>query len=316
MNHKPANTAEEPHWEEDAGIESEPWVGPRSVRRRRRRKPADEPERHDRWLVFYADFVTLLFALFVVMYAVSSVNEGKYRVLADALTAAFEHPPRSLDPIQVGRLNRSRNDALIELPMPSGTPQEGYRATELDLDVPPVLEQTGTGSAGMQDPQLEQVAGRLAGSLGGVIDNQLVKLKRNKRRLELEIKSSLLYRSGSARLKPAAIPLLEAVASIVKDYDNPIQIEGYTDDVPIHTPMFLSNWELSAARAASVVHLFTDYGVAPARMAAVGYGAHRPIADNSTEAGRAANRRVVVVLLPEAHPRWQRSVEAVTPSEP
>ncbi len=316
MVERPDNTAEAGPWEDDPGVESEPWVGPRSVRRRRRRRPADEPERHDRWLVSYADFITLLFALFVVMYAVSSVNEGKYRVLADALAAAFEHPPRSLQPIQIGRLNRSRNDSLIELPVPAGMPQEGYRATELDLDVPPVLDQTGTGSSGMQDPQLEQVEGRLAGSLGGVLDNELVQLRRNKRRLELEIKSSLLYRSGSARLKPGAIPLLEAVATIVKDYDNPIRIEGHTDDVPIHTPMFLSNWELSAARAASVVHLFTDYGVDPARMAAVGYGAHRPIADNATEAGRAANRRVVIVLLPEQNPRWRRAVEAVTPSRP
>ena len=118
--------------------------------------------------------------------------------------------------------------------------------------------------------------------------------------MEVEIKTSILFPSGSAILQPEALPILSEIADILKDFPNPIHVEGFTDSVPINTVAFPSNWELSAGRAASVVHLFTKDGVEPRRMAAIGLGEYRPIADNATAEGRNKNRRVVLLIMESA----------------
>src|SRR5690606_7234999 len=117
--------------------------------------------------------------------------------------------------------------------------------------------------------------------------------------VEVEINTSILFPSGSARLSAEAIPILERLAEILRPFPNPIHVEGFTDNVPINTPAVPSHWELSAARAASVVHLCTKANIDPQRMAAIGFGEYRPVADNSTEEGRSKNRRVVIVVLAE-----------------
>lgn len=283
---------------------------------RTRRRRVEEPENHERWLVSYADFITLLFAFFVVMYAVSSVNEGKYRVLSDALTAAFRTPTHSLSPIQLGDQARSLEGAdypvqgepaLIVLPLPTApapqtqsdtVPIEAAPEADAALPEPTVLE---------QDPNLAQLADKISAAMGSLIRDDLISIRRDERWLEVEIKSSILYPSGSARLEPAAIPILEQLATLLAPFPNPVHVEGFTDNVPIHTAAFLSNWELSAARAASVVHLFSDYGIAPQRMAAIGYGEFKPVASNDSVEGRAKNRRVVLVIMPGVDARWSRS---------
>ena len=245
----------------------------------------------------YADFITLLFAFFVVMYSISSVNEGKFRVLSDSLLASFKDPKRSMEPIQFGELARSPRSANSQEPAvpvaltlpPAPKPDTAEGESE------PSPEQQGGEPLADIDTVAEQVKQRLA----TLIDNDLVAVRREESWLELEIKTSILFASGRARLEPAAVPVLQEFVDILRAFPNPVQVEGFTDNVPIRTAAFPSNWELSAARAASVVHLFTRAGLRPQRMVAIGYGEHRPIADNATEEGRRKNRRVIIVIPAE-----------------
>ena len=284
-----------------------------------RKKKHEEHENHERWLVSYADFITLLFAFFVVMYSVSSVNEGKYRVLSDSLTAAFRSAPHSMAPVQVGEGKPAH--APGEIPLPGSPSLISLPVPTLSAPVaPPVPERKPVDKKSPEKPtqapddelppptRAEQamgaIADRIIKAMSGMIRDDLINVRRDTRWLEVEIKSSILFPSGSARLADAAFPMLEELAKILAPFPNPIHVEGFTDNVPIRTLQFLSNWELSAARAASVVHLFTDYGVEPGRMAAIGYGEYKPIGDNATPDGRAQNRRVVLVILSGEDPRW------------
>ncbi|HFD80856.1 MAG TPA: flagellar motor protein MotD [Gammaproteobacteria bacterium] len=265
-----------------------------------RKKRTEEHENHERWLVSYADFITLLFAFFVVMYSISSVNEGKYRVLSDSIVAAFRDPARSLDPIQVGQLVRSPRqvDELMEGPKPM------IELFKVPLPAPvrtPVKEKPASDQAEAPKQELDQASQDLADAIeeamSDLVDEGLIDVRRDKRWIEVEIKSSILFDSGSAELSRQAVPVLRKLADKLKGLHNLIHVEGFTDNVPIRNFDFPSNWELSAARAASVVHLFTRLGVDPHRMAAIGYGEYRPIASNETAEGRARNRRVVLVIM-------------------
>ncbi|ROR34949.1 flagellar motor protein MotD [Inmirania thermothiophila] len=263
------------------------------ARRRRRR---EEHENLERWLVSYADFITLLFAFFVVMYAVSSVNEGKYRVLSDALAAIFQATPRATAPIQVGEPLRGK------APVP-----EDVRSG-VELPVPPPAARAGL-DLGRAGAEVARMAEEMRRTLAPLIDQDLVTVRKGDFWLEVEIRNKVLFPSGSARLAPQAEAVLERVAAILRPHPNPIHVEGHTDDVPIRNDLFPSNWELSAARAASVVHLFARAGVAPERMAAIGYGEYRPVAANDTEEGRARNRRVVIVVLASGEGRHLPDIE-------
>lgn len=285
-----------------------------------RRKKHEEHENHERWLVSYADFITLLFAFFVVMYSVSSVNEGKYRVLSDSLTAAFRAPPHSSEVLQLGERSEGPGIAapvqgvpsLIALPIPEypePLPDSMQQTKTPESEVVDATDNLSPPIGDGIDTQITQIADEIVTAMGSLIEDDLISVRRDKRWLEVEIKSSILFPSGSSRLAPAAFGMLESLAKILARFPNPIHVEGFTDNVPIHTVQFLSNWELSAARAASVVHLFTDYGVAPNRMAAIGYGEYKPMSDNDTPEGRAKNRRVVLVVMPGDDPRWTRTAD-------
>jgi chemotaxis protein MotB len=253
-----------------------------------RRKKHEEHENHERWLVSYADFITLLFAFFVVMYAISSVNEGKYRVLSETLNAVFSDPVRSKNPIQIGEISRGQGE---ESPAP-GDPLEPTFQIELP-DVP-----TEPPPASADDVKtINDLSQQFSNTLSDLIESEDVKITQGEDWLELEIKSRVLFDSGEARLARAAVPIIGEIADILQSAANPIQVEGFTDNNPINTPRFPSNWELSAARAASVVHLLDRYGIQPDRMSAIGYGEYKPVADNDTEEGRQKNRRVVLVVL-------------------
>ena len=159
------------------------------------------------------------------------------------------------------------------------------------------------------------IANQFESALSPLIKKDLISVKHNDLWVEIEINTSILFDSGSATLENDALPVLRQVADVLKKYPNSIQVEGFTDNVPIDTAIFPSNWELSAHRAASVVHLFMDQGVQPDRMAAIGYGQYRPIADNATPAGRSKNRRVVVVVLAGENVRRAIDIEhSRTPS--
>ncbi|MES9942837.1 MAG: flagellar motor protein MotD [Candidatus Thiodiazotropha sp. 6PLUC2] len=266
----------------------------------RRRKRQEEPVNHERWIVSYADFVTLLFAFFVVMYSVSSVNEGKYRVLSQTLTHAFQESQRSLEPIQVGELARSRGDtpglgqesALIEGELRQGPGMENRLGLDqaVGKEVIPDLPSNET-------QRLSFLAATIEDMLSDYVDQELVDVSFSEDRVVVNMKDKMLFPSASAHLSRAAVKALREISKVLAAVPNQIQVEGNTDNRPINTEEFPSNWELSAARAASVVHLMSRTGVTPDRMSAVGYAEHRPVSGNNTEQGRAKNRRVTLVIL-------------------
>ncbi len=244
----------------------------------KRRRREEEPENHERWLVSYADFITLLFAFFVVMYAVSQVNEGKYRVLSDTLSSAFRNIPGSSSGAMVAINPNAPIPGVMQLRKPStGSPKvdEGRRQNKEKLrnmakDVNEVLA-----------PMVKEGQVRITeGALGITID----------------INANVLFPPAESRLDIAAVRALAAVARILAPTDFPITVEGHTDNVPINTLQFPSNWELSGMRASSVVRLFIDSGVDPRRLTATGYADQRPIADNATPEGKARNRRVAITI--------------------
>ena len=258
--------------------------------RSRRTSVQENAENHERWLISYADFITLLFAFFVIMYSISSVNEGKYRVLSDSLDDAFAEPEQTLDPIQIGEIRRDINP-IESLIVGHSDPDKITEQLEKIID----LEQEQSRLTRISD-QIEEV-------LSPYIDQELIDVKQNELWIEVEMKSAMLFASGSADLSHDALPVLQKIGEILRNLPNTIHVEGYTDNKPIHTIAFPSNWELSAGRAASVVNQLNHNGVKPERMAAIGYGEFHPVADNLTEKGRYKNRRVVLVLLAQSAAR-------------
>jgi len=252
----------------------------------RRRKKQEEQVSLDRWLVSYADFITLLFAFFVVMYSISSVNEGKYRVLSDTLNSVFQSRPTSPNPVEFD------NDLQVQSSMSEGPFYIAIPLPENDKKMTPP-----------ENHELETLSKDISKAVQPLIDDDLIKIKKTDFWLEIDIKSSILFASGDARLSEDAEDVLASIALLIKDYPNDGQVEGFTDNVPIKTRLFPSNWELSSSRAASVVHLFEEEGVDPKRMQAIGYGEHRPSADNATEEGRNANRQVNLVILGQGDQR-------------
>ncbi len=236
-----------------------------------RRRTHEEPENHERWLVSYADFITLLFAFFVVMYSISSLNEGKYKILSDSLVGVFSQVDRAVKPISIG--------------------EERPRTTQPDISQ--VDEPLSS-----QDPidPLQSIMQSMQQAFADLIDSKQITVRGNELWVEIELNSSLLFPSGDALPNNHAFDLLEKVAGILAPFDNPIHVEGFTDNLPINTDKFPTNWELSAARAGSVVRMLAADGVDPSRLAAVGYGEFQPIADNATAEGRARNRRVILVI--------------------
>ncbi|MGF1615535.1 MAG: flagellar motor protein MotD [Gammaproteobacteria bacterium] len=265
-----------------------------------RRRRQEVHENQERWLVSYADLVTLMFAFFVVMYAISSVNEGKFRVLSSSLVESFGSPPRSGEPIQVGDPTTSRLlvnpfELVGTVVLPDGAQQQvAFSRRRMGNETE--LRDLHTGrdaDAG----ELDATAIQIKAAMAPLIDQGLVEVRRERHWVEVEIKASVLFASGSAQLEPQALPVLEQLAEILRQLHNPIEVEGFTDNVPIANTVFPSNWELSAARSASVVRLFAEKGVQPQRMVVIGFGEYQPIAQNTSEQGRSRNRRVVVSIL-------------------
>lgn len=265
---------------------------------RRRNKRSDHGEAHnsERWVLSYADFVTLLFAFFVVMYAISSVNEGKYKTLSESLNNAFsnnENMGAVPQPIQIGSV------PMVIQPIQL----ENISTSPVQSDNPPQLSE----EIQRERRLLAEVSDRFEAVLQPFIEDELVTIKKYDYWVELEMNSELLFLSGEAELSKKAIPVLERVAAVIKNLPNPVNVEGHTDNLPIDTVKFPSNWSLSSARAASVVQEFIRDGIDPIRLSAVGYGEFHPIADNKDDEGRFKNRRVSVVFMSQAFARYGAS---------
>jgi chemotaxis protein MotB len=259
-----------------------------------RKKKHEEHMNHEAWAIPYGDLVTLLFALFTVMYAMSSVNEGKFRVLSDAMIAAFNGAPKSMRPLNIGEPEPGKGG---EKPLIGITPTALIKIKSQEA-VTPIAKAPPADAPG----SLIRMEREVQDAMRALIDAKLITVKRESMWLEIEINTDILFPSGSGAFSSSAEPVLDKLAEVLKPFPNPIRVEGHTDDRPIHTGAFPSNWELSAARAASVVHQFTKQGIDPLRLEIVGFGEFRPLQANSSAEGRNANRRVAVLVLEAVSP--------------
>jgi chemotaxis protein MotB len=243
--------------------------------KRRRRKNANEAVPHDRWLVSYADFVTLLFAFFVVMYALAATNEIKYQAVSQSLESAF--------------LEKKRQVIILE----EALSERVDRVSPIKLDDEWVADRK----------QLQQASEQLTQLLEEQISDNLVTVNKGNSWIELQMNSELLFLSGSADLAAESLPVLKKIAEVLKSLPNQVNIEGHTDNLPIGTSKFPSNWELSSARATTVVRDLIKNGIEPPRLSAIGYGEFHPVADNKTEEGRFKNRRVGLLIISQDYSR-------------
>lgn len=237
------------------------------------KKKHEEHENHERWLVSYADFITLLFAFFVVMYSISSVNVGKYRTVSESIKAALNpvvSPPSSAAPFTL-----NANKPAVTTPDAPGTKEVAIRR----------LRNLVKAIPGGPQMSLVQITEKVNGDIVITIPDQL------------------LFNSGEAAVRAEALKFLEGLASAIVELNRHTRVEGHTDNVPIRTAQFPSNWELSAARAVMVVRVLSElYGVPADHLAAVGHAETRPLTANLDPEQRAKNRRVEVVILEQAPP--------------
>jgi len=240
----------------------------------RRRKHEEEHDNHERWLVSYADFITLLFAFFVVMYALSTVNEGKYRILSDSMMSAFRN-------IQI---NSSTQLPIVVTPPIAVAQKPNQAARQQDAEKQ------------KRRDKMRNVAKEILDAMAPLIEQGKVRVIETSRGVTIEINDSILFSPGQAVLQPLSSRAMRAIAQVLAPTDFPITIEGHTDNVPISTPQFPSNWELSAVRATTVLRLFADSGVAADRLTAIGYADTRPVEPNVLADGRARNRRVTILI--------------------
>jgi chemotaxis protein MotB len=251
--------------------------------RRKRHRPHAN---HERWLVSYADFITLLFAFFVVLYASSQVDKRKVSRLAVAIQVAFE---------EMGAFPAATT--VIPLDSDKAMPFSTVQAIE------ELGKKTETGRTAMPPVTAEQtdlttLQSELEEALRNEIASNQVALHRETEGLVISLKEFGFFTSGSTTIKPESVAALDRIASILAVRICRLRIEGHTDNVPIHNPQIPSNWELSTARATEVVRfLIVNHRFAPERLSAAGYAQYHPIASNSTAEGRAQNRRVDIVIL-------------------
>ena len=251
---------------------------------KKKRPWEEERENLDRWLVSYADFITLLFAFFVTMYAISRVDERKLGSVVESLQRALGstfswQENKKQDPGVFQTSDKPIDVAIVPLSADKGQGKDDFET--LAAEIKKNMEEGLNNNGGQAEADLNQ--------LKFIID---------KRGLILRFSERFFFDSGDASIRPDVAPMLHIIAQSLEKVPNHIRIEGHTDSVPIHTARFPSNWELSTARATSIVHyLLTHHRFVPTRLSAAGYGEFRPIAPNDSSDGRSQNRRVDIVIL-------------------
>lgn len=243
---------------------------------RRRRRPKVK-ENHDRWLITYSDLITLLMIFFVVMYAMSNINQMKFVSLEQSLATALH------------------KDSQIPLGQSSllTTPKLSVNSTQTSV---------GQAKSQTQDTSLDNLYTQVKGYISQHHLQGNVTIVNQSRGVQITLRDVVLFDTGQATLRPDAQTLLGGLVPFFKSLPNPIVVEGYTDNEPIHTAQFPSNWELSAARATGVVRFLVSQGVSPPRLSEVGYGQYHPIVPNNSPAHRQMNRRVNIVILRNGQP--------------
>lgn len=261
------------------------------MNRYRKRRHSIESDDVDRWLVSYADYMTLLFALFVVLYAMALVNEKPFESLTQSIGRIFqaedELPKNKGHGDDILPVNDSRTEKRL---FGNGLLEEkGPELTEGD----PVLSNVADKEVGTN---LESIEQDLNTALYEIIESGYAQLQSDGEWLEIELNSALLFPSGSSSPTNNAETVLTAINSILDGVTNFIRVRGYTDNQPINNEIFASNWELSVYRATAILRIMENQQIDPARMAIEGYGQYYPSADNETAEGRAQNRKVVIAI--------------------
>ena len=252
---------------------------------RRSKRPAAH-ENHERWLVSYADFITLLFAFFVVMFASSQANKLKARQVSDSVREALEHGEMSAAISVV--LGRGKHEV-------EKRPVSADHMTSIEKPLPPPPPQP----ASKQSPaDLTKSAADLQKALAKELIAGKVEVRLDSRGLVISLREAAFFASGDDAVSPGSVPIVEKIAAAVRDLPNSIRLEGHTDSVPIHNSRFRNNWELSAARAIAMLELLRDrFGLDTGRLAVAGYAENAPVDTNETDEGRGHNRRVDLVVL-------------------
>jgi chemotaxis protein MotB len=249
----------------------------------RRRKKVAEHENHERWLISYADFITLLFAFFVVMFASSQTDKGKAAQVSESVKRALDGEKMSsvIAAVLGGTVdNRGTGNNQMHGPGGTNSPQGSKKDQKL-VELLPSLKV-------------------LSEELKSEIAEGKIQISMQARGLVVSFTQAALFPSGQDEISPNAYEGLRKVASAIEKIPNPVRLEGHTDSVPINTPRFHSNWDLSAARSIALLELMSDrFNVPRARLSIAGYADNAPVASNETEEGRARNRRADVVILNE-----------------
>jgi len=259
------------------------------VRRRRQEVHVNQ----ERWLISYADFITLLFAFFVVMYSISQVNDSKYRVLSDTFLEAFNQPAHTqVDAESEVQTSPATN---VIIPIDMGSPAADHA---VNTEQPPEVDNAQSDAIEpiKTSDELTQISDLVTEKFTQLINDQMIQVSSNELWLQIELKDSILFSSGSADTSEQAQKIFDEIADILRGYSNPVQVEGFTDNIPIKSVKYPTNWELSTARASAIVKYLASKGVAPERLSAVGYGEYQPVAPNDTELSRAQNRRVTIMV--------------------
>ena len=266
----------------------------------RKKGPAVEHENEERWLLTYADMITLLMALFMVLFSISSVNVSKYQTLQESLKSAFSGSILTGGKaiLQSGSESTSAHTPATSA-VPAIIPVTPNVPKPVDTTASQISKAMLSASASAHEQSsfeaLKHKLDAYAHSHG--FASRVQTLITRQGLVVRVLTDNLLFASGAAQLESTGDPLLNEVADLLKiDTTNPITVEGNTDDVPIHTGQFPSNWALSTSRAVTVLQYFVAHGVSPARLGAAGYADQHPVASNATATGRARNRRVDIVL--------------------
>ena len=253
----------------------------------KRRRRLEDHDNYDRWLVSYADFITLLVAFFVVMYASSSINEKKYDALSNSLITAF------------APLQNTEGESKLEAKAKTKSEIAGTQTEQSPILIDPLgLIRLKREMALIKREKMNRMEKDLTTALKPLIEDGKIGVMQTSKGVRIDIIDSYLFSPGSASVtSPAALNTLAQIAPILAKSDQAIDIEGHTDNQPINTRAFNSNWELSAIRATTVLNILNQKGISEARLSATGFGSSRPIESNDTAAGKAKNRRVSILLL-------------------
>jgi chemotaxis protein MotB len=251
------------------------------------KKQPEKHQNHERWLVSYADFITLLFAVFTTLYAMSQTDKKKVEEIMQSLQQSFGMVSAGAPSPKVNVIE-SRQMAIMPTIKPEVTVLPGPARTQA----------TAKGKGRAEEKDFRQIKSAIEAYLIKQGAQDKVTLGITRRGLIVSLKEAGFFDSGSAQIKPSAYELLNTIAEAMTQYNNPLRVEGHTDNIPISTSQFPSNWELSTARATNVLrYLLKYYDAEPEKVSATGFSEFRPVADNATPDGRAKNRRVDLVML-------------------